>query len=116
MELWLAPGNSELRVAQNEIPLHRWRRVDAAAGVPAAGACGFEPETGPREGCGVPQDMQGKPFAVRRDGAGRPLAAPFEAPRPSESSPPSRHSHRPLLAHVSRAGEADGAGRGARRI
>jgi len=79
MELWLAPGNSELRVAQHEIPLHRWRRADGAEGVPAAGACGFEPETGPREGCGVPQDMQGKPFAVRRDSAGRPLAAPFEA-------------------------------------
>ena len=77
MELWLAPGNSELRVAQNEIPLHRWRRVDGAEGVPAAGACGFEPETAPEEW--VPREVAAPPLCVERDADGLPIGAAFKA-------------------------------------
>ena len=74
MSLWLAPGNSEMRIAQNEIALRRWLGAAAADVLPAAGACGFEPETAPPPHMGVSE-----PFAVTRDGDGRPLGEAFAA-------------------------------------
>lgn len=75
MELWLAPGNSEMRVAQNEIGLRRWHPPDAEAGapLPSAGACGFEPETAP------PAHLEAPPLSVQRDTEGRPLGEAFKA-------------------------------------
>ena len=73
LELWLAPGNTEMRVAQNEIALKRWVFPDGAE-LPAAGACGFEPETAPPAHMGVTE-----PFSIRRDVEGQPLAEAFEA-------------------------------------
>ena len=72
MELWLAPGNSEMRVAKNEIGLTRWLSPTDAAELPPAGACGFEPETAP------PAHMSAEPLAVKRDGDGMPLGEAFE--------------------------------------
>ena len=77
MELWLAPGNSEMRVAQDEIGLRRWQPPDpaeeAAVALPAAGACGFEPETAP------PAHLEAPPLSVQRDADGRPLGDAFKA-------------------------------------
>ena len=76
MELWLAPGNSEMRVAQDEIGLRRWQPPDddtEEAAMPAAGACGFEPETAP------PAHLEAPPLSVQRDADGRPLGDAFKA-------------------------------------
>ena len=77
MELWLAPGNSEMRVAQDEIGLRRWQppgpEEEAAEALPAAGACGFEPETAP------PAHLEAPPLSVQRDADGRPLGDAFKA-------------------------------------
>jgi hypothetical protein len=73
IELWLAPGNTEMRVAQNELSLTRWSPPAADVELPSAGACGFEPETAP------PPHMGGGPFIVKRDGEGQPLGAAFQA-------------------------------------
>ena len=64
-----------MRVAQNEIALERWAHPDAAdlELLPAAGACGFEPETAP------PAHMGAEPFRVQRDAQGQPIAEAFEA-------------------------------------
>ena len=72
IELWLAPGNSEMRVAQNELSLERWAPPAAHVELPAAGACGFEPETAPPPHMGAPV------FTVERDAAGAPIGAAFE--------------------------------------
>jgi len=82
-ELWLAPGNSEMRVAQNEVPLERWAAPASTAGsdtgegatLPAAGECGFEPETAPPPHMGEAV----VPFSVRRDSSGQPLSTAFRA-------------------------------------
>ena len=42
MELWLAPGNSEMRVAQNKVALRRWEAPGAEVVLPAAGAYTFD--------------------------------------------------------------------------
>lgn len=79
MELWLAPGNTEVRVAQNEITLKRWTPLvteeadDVRQSLPSAGACGFEPETEP------PPHIGTEPFSVKRDQEGRPLGEAFQA-------------------------------------
>jgi len=68
IELWLAPGNTEMRVAQDDMALSRWEPPDDVVALPVAGACGFEPEVAP------PPHMGGvEPFSVRRDAAGEPL-------------------------------------------
>ena len=77
LELWLAPGNTELRVAQNEISLRPWvRPMGEDEALPAAGACGFEPETAPPEhmvGAG------GDKFCVQRDANGAPIGRQYKA-------------------------------------
>ena len=45
IELWLAPGDTEVRVAQNEISLTAWRGLPEGAAMPKAVECGFDPET-----------------------------------------------------------------------
>ena len=82
MELWLAPGNTEMRVAQNEISLKQWAMPPADVELPAAGACGFEPETAP------PPHMGTGAFSVRRDASGAPLAKPFQSPLVSPDQVP----------------------------
>ena len=76
IELWLAPGNTEVRVAQNELSLRRWVAPPTDVELPAVGACGFEPETlpPPQQGASV------EPFSVRRDAEGQPIGAAFKAP------------------------------------
>ena len=85
VELWLAPGNTEMRVAQNEIGLTRWEWPPTITNIanldkpptsimdtlaaPAAGAGGFEPETAPPEHMGG-ADVR---FKVRRALDGQPL-------------------------------------------
>ena len=73
ISLWLAPGNTEMRVAQNEVDLTEWSMPVDDVELPAAGACGFEPETAP------PPHMGGDPFRCRRDMAGKPISAAFQA-------------------------------------
>lgn len=74
IELWLAPGNTEVRVAQNELDLRLWQRpADEAVRLPEAGACGFQPETA------TPEHMGGQPFSVQRNPEGKPLGKPFDA-------------------------------------
>jgi len=74
IELWLAPGNTEMKVAQNMLPLVRWVPPESAQ-LPSAGECGFEPETKPPPHMGTNVG----PFAVKRDANGQPLSAAFEA-------------------------------------
>ena len=45
IELWLAPGDTEVRVAQNELSLSPWRGLPEGAAMPKAVECGFDPET-----------------------------------------------------------------------
>ena len=80
MELWLAPGNTEMRVAQNEVALKRWEAPAAEVALPAPGACGFEPETPP------PPHMTQDPFTCKRDAEGQPLgsAVKFNTVKPDE--------------------------------
>jgi len=77
MELWLAPGNSEMAVAQNAISMKRWifppPEGEVRVELPTAGACGFEPATPPPEHMGAPS------LSVRRSEEGRPLGASVEA-------------------------------------
>ena len=75
IELWLAPGNSELAAAQNEISLTRYVEPSVEVELPSAGACGFEPETAPPAHMG---ESVG-PLVVRRDAEGKPLAEEFKA-------------------------------------
>ncbi|KAL1522114.1 hypothetical protein AB1Y20_021756 [Prymnesium parvum] len=70
IDLWLAPGNSEVRVAQNEITLSRWALLPKPAKLPGVAMCGFEPETH------APGEV---PFVARRDASGAPLTGPFQA-------------------------------------
>ena len=73
IELWLAPGNSEMRVAQNEIPLTSWVVPSDEVELPGAAVCGFEPETPPPPHMGVP------PLTVRRGADGEVLGDSFKA-------------------------------------
>ena len=74
MELWLAPGNSEMRVAQNKVALRRWEAPGAEVVLPAAGACGFEPETAPPPHMGDVGRLK-----VERSSNGLPLGVGFES-------------------------------------
>lgn len=68
--LFLAPRDSELRVAQNEIALSPWAPLSRPTSLPSVAACGFEPETR------KPNEL---PFAVRRDAQGRTIGNAFKA-------------------------------------
>ncbi len=65
------------RPSRDARPARRWAfppPVEAGgAPLPAAGACGFEPETAP------PAHMGAQPLSVRRDAEGRPLREAFQA-------------------------------------
>ena len=73
MELWLAPGNTEMGVAQNEVALKRWEPPPPDVELPQAGACGFEPEALP------PPHMGAGPFTCKRDAEGQPVGGAFKA-------------------------------------
>ena len=62
-----------MRVAQNDVPLSRWHAPADGAELPAAGACGFEPETAP------PPHMGADPFTCKRDANGLPIGKAWEA-------------------------------------
>jgi len=79
MELWLAPGDTELRVAQNEIPLTRWSGLPDGDSMPRAAECGFDPEI---------RNPSEEPFAAKRDVDGQPVGARFKA----QFEPPERIS------------------------
>ena len=67
-----------MRVAQNEIGLVRWTAPSEGTVLPAAGACGFEPETAAPPNSGV-NGEPAPPLVVQRDADGQPLGAAFKA-------------------------------------
>ena len=70
LELWHAPGNSELNVAQDEIALLPVSIADDDDALPPALACGFEPET---------LEEGSEPFYCVRDPMGATLGGPAKA-------------------------------------
>ena len=83
LELWLAPGNSEMRVAQNKVALTRWEPPSEDTPLPSAGACGFEPETAP-----PPHMGNVGPLKVERAANGLPVGVPFDTNLMSPSEVP----------------------------